>query len=106
GGTPDERATPALRELLRRLELATGAVIRLETDAARFDPEAAGAPELAAFNAALVLSRRFDPRLTLARDREGLDARLKRLEAAMADAVEAAIRTRGMLASALAEANL
>jgi len=32
-------------------------VIRLETDAARFDPAAAGAPELAAFNSALVLGR-------------------------------------------------
>jgi len=104
-GTADERALAAVRELLRRLEVSTGGVIRFETDAARFDPQAAGAPELAAFNAALVLARRFEPRLTLARDREGLDARLKRLEAAMADAVEAATRTRDVLASALAEAN-
>src|ERR1035437_3935517 len=106
GGTADERTLAAVRGLLRRLEVSTGGVIRFETDAARFDPEAAGAPNLAAFNAALVLARRFDPRLGLARDREGLDARLKRLEAAMADAVEAAIRTRNVLASALTEANL
>ena len=106
GGTADERTLAAVREVLRRLEVSTGGVIRFETDAARFDPEAAGAPELAAFNAALELARRFDPRLTLARDREGLDARLKRLEAAMALAVEAAIRTRDVLASALKEANL
>ncbi len=106
GGTADERTLAAVRGLLRRLEVSTGGVIRFETDAARFDPEAAGAPDLAAFNAALVLARRFDPRLGLARDREGLDARLKRLEAAMADAVEAAIRTRNVLASALTEANL
>ena len=105
-GTADERTLAAVRGLLRRLEVSTGDVIRFETDAARFDPEAAGAPNLAAFNAALVLARRFDPRLGLARDREGLDARLKRLEAAMADAVEAAIRTRNVLASALTEANL
>lgn len=105
-GTADERTLAAVRGLLRRLEVSTGDVIRFETDAARFDPEAAGAPDLAAFNAALVLARRFDPRLGLARDREGLDARLKRLEAAMADAVEAAIRTRNVLASALTEANL
>ncbi len=105
-GTADERTLVAVRELLRRLEVSTGGVIRFETDAARFDPEAAGAPELAAFNAVLVLARRFDPRLMLARDREGLDARLKGLEAAMADAVEAAIRTRDVLASALTEANL
>ncbi len=106
GGTADERMLAAVRELLRRLELSTGGVIRFETDAARFDPEAAGAPELAAFNAALELARRFDPRLTLVRDRDGLGASLKRLEAAMAGAVEAAIRTRNLLASALAEANL
>ena len=98
GGTADERALAAVRELLRRLQVSTGGVIRFETDAARFDPEAAGAPELAAFNAVLELARRFDPRLTLARDREALDARLKRLEAAMAGAVETAIRTRNVLA--------
>ncbi|MGH7924722.1 MAG: hypothetical protein ACREQH_09045 [Candidatus Binatus sp.] len=104
--TPDARATPVVSELLRRLELSTGGVIRLETDAARFDPDAAGAPELAAFNAALALARRFDPRLTIARDRESLDALLNRLEAAMALAVEAAARTREVLASALKQANL
>src|SRR5208282_3378241 len=92
GGTADERTLAAVREMLRRLEVSTGGVIRFETDAARFDPEAAGAPELAAFNAVLELARRFDPRLTLARDREGLDARLNRLEDAMALAVEAATR--------------
>ncbi len=106
GGTADERALAAVRELLRRLQVSTGGVIRFETDAARFDPEAAGAPELAAFNAVLELAHRFDPRLTLARDREALDARLKRLEAAMAGAVETAIRTRNVLAMALTEANL
>ena len=89
GGTADAQAAPAVRDLFRRLEVSTGGVIRLETDAARFDPQAAGAPELAAFNAALVLARGFDPRLTIARDREELDARLKRLEASMALAVEA-----------------
>ena len=57
--TADAHATPAVRDLLRRLEVSTGGVIRFETDAARFDPDAAGAPELAAFNAALVLARRI-----------------------------------------------
>jgi len=106
GGMAGARATPAVRELLRRLEISTGGVIRYETDAARFDPEAAGAPELAAFNAALVLARHFDPRLTIARDREGLYRRVGRLDGAMALAVEAAVRTREVLASALEEANL
>ncbi len=106
GGIADARATPAVRELLRRLEVSTGGVIRFETDAARFDPEAAGAPELAAFNGALVLARHFDPRITTARDREGLHARVARLDDAMTLAVEAAMRTREVLASALAEARL
>ena len=104
--TADALAVPAVRDLLRRLEVSTGGVIRLETDAARFDPAAAGAPELAAFNAALALARGFDPRLTVARDRESLDARLARLDSSMALAVEGAVRTREMLSSALREANL
>ena len=61
------QATPAVRDLLRRLEVSTGGVIRVETDAARFDPAAAGAPELAALNSALMLARGFDARLTIAR---------------------------------------
>ena len=105
-GSSDSATTPAMRELLRRLELSTGGVIRFETDAARFDPEAAGAPELAAFNTALMLARRFDRRLALAGNRVELDARIMQLDAAMALAVEAAIRTRAVLAAALAEANL
>ncbi|MGA9725457.1 MAG: hypothetical protein WBQ86_23575 [Candidatus Binatus sp.] len=105
-GSADARTTPAVRELIRRLEVSTGGVIRYEPDAARFDPQAAGAPELAAFNAALMLARRFDPRLTTARDRDELDARLKRLDAAMALAVERAIRTREVMAATLEEANL
>jgi hypothetical protein len=105
-GSADSATTPAMRELLRRLELSTGGVIRFETDAARFDPEAAGAPELAAFNTALMLARRFDRRLALAGNRVELDARIMQLDAAMALAVEAAIRTRAVLAAALEEANL
>ena len=106
GANENAHAAPAVRDLLRRLEVSTGGVIRVETDAARFDPAAAGAPELAAFNAALTLARGFDPRLTIARDRNSLDARLNRLESSMALAVEGAVRTREVLASALREANL
>jgi len=105
-GSADAATTPAMRELLRQLELSTGGVIRFETDAARFDPEAAGAPELAAFNTALMLARRFDRRLALAGNRVELDARIMQLDAAMALAVEAAVRTRAVLAAALDEANL
>ena len=100
------KAAPAVWDLLHRLEVATGGVIRLEIDAARFDPAAAGAPELATFNSALALVHEFDPRLTIARDRESLDARLIRLDTSMALAVEGASRTREVLASALSEANL
>jgi hypothetical protein len=102
----DAQAAVTVRDLIRRLEVSSGGVIRLETDAARFDPAAAGAPELASFNAALVLARLFDPRLTIARDREGLELRLNRLDRSMALAVEAAVRTREVLSSALQEANL
>src|SRR5271155_437458 len=56
-GSADAATTPAMRELLRQLELSTGGVIRFETDAARFDPEAAGAPELAAFRSAACTGR-------------------------------------------------
>jgi hypothetical protein len=104
--TANAQATPVVRDLLRRLEVSTGGVIRVETDTARFDPAAAGAPELAAFNSALMLARGFDARLTIARDRESLDARLNRLDSSMALAVEGAVRTREVLASALREANL
>ncbi|HEY6301297.1 MAG TPA: hypothetical protein VIW95_16780 [Candidatus Binatus sp.] len=104
--TANEPAAAAVRDLLRRLEISTGGVIRVETDAARFDPAAAGAPELAAFNAALTLARGFDPTLAIARDRESLQARLNRLDCSMALAVEGAVRTREVLAAALSEANL
>jgi hypothetical protein len=106
GKTPEVLTLSAVRQLLRQLEVSTGGVIRFEADTARFDPKAAGAPELAAFNTAFVLTRRIDPTLTLARDRDGLDARMKHLEAAMTLAVEAATRTGMVLASALKEANL
>jgi hypothetical protein len=53
-----------------------------------------------------MLARGFDPKLTIARDRESLDARLNRLDSSMALAVEGAVRTREVLASALREANL
>ncbi len=53
-----------------------------------------------------MLARGFDPRLTIARDRESLDARLSRLDSSMALAVEGAVRTREVLVSALREANL
>ena len=104
--TDDVQAISTIRELLRQLEASTGGVIHMEAGAARFDPEAAGAPDLAAFNAALTLARGFDPRLTIARDRDSLATRLSRLDGAMALAVERAVQTREVLTSALREAAL
>jgi hypothetical protein len=97
---------PIVSALLRQLELRTGGVIRFDSDTARFDSEAAGAPELAVFNAAIAMVRRFDPDLTPAREMDGLPSRLERLERAMADAVAAANRTREVISSALRESNL
>ncbi|HEY6420314.1 MAG TPA: hypothetical protein VIX59_15060 [Candidatus Binataceae bacterium] len=97
---------PAVNELLRRLAARTRGVIRFESGAARFDPDAAGAPEVAIFNAALPLLHRFDPTLAAARDKADLKDRLSRLRNAMADAFEAASRTRAVLEAALGEANL
>lgn len=97
---------PVVRTLLCQLHAKTGGVIRFDADTARFDPEAAGAPELAAFNAAIALARRFDPELTPAPEMDGLPGRLEKLERAMADAVAAANRTREVISSALSESNL
>jgi hypothetical protein len=97
---------PVVRTLLSQLHAKTGGVIRFDADTARFDPEAAGAPELAAFNAAIALTLRFDPDLTPAREIDGLPGRLEKLEHAMADAVAAANRTCEVISSALRESNL
>ena len=97
---------PEVRSLLSRLHAQTAGVIRFDADTARFDPEAAGAPELAAFNATIALARRFDPALTPARELGGLPGRLEKLERAMADAVAAANRTREAISSSLRESNL
>jgi len=62
--------------------------------------------ELAAFIRRSCSRAASNPRLTIARDRESLDARLNRLDASMALAVEGAVRTREVLTLALREANL
>lgn len=73
--------------------------------AAEFNPRGAGAPEVAAFNAALPLIRRFDSTLTEAREMPELQAKLKRLGDAIASALEGAFRNRDLLAGAVREAN-
>ena len=98
--------TAVVTELLRKVAGRSRGVISFEANAARFDPCAAGAPEIAAFNAVLPLLKRFDPSLAAAHDASALEARIAKLGAAMADAVEAANRTAERLRSALAAENL
>ncbi len=98
--------TPVVLELLRKMASRSRGVLALEGDAARFDPAAAGAPEIAAFNAALALARRFDSSLGAVHDARAMEARVARLARAMADAVEAANRTAEKLRAALATENL
>jgi hypothetical protein len=109
-GTYDHSAVPLIRDLLKRLEAYSGCVIRFDGrptfEAAQFDPLAAGAPEVAAFNTALPLLRRFDRALAPARDAHGLELRLEQLGSRLTDEVEAAHRTRDMLAAELEAANL
>ncbi|HYL57452.1 MAG TPA: hypothetical protein VEU51_01175 [Candidatus Acidoferrales bacterium] len=108
-GAPHPSGMP-VRELLKRLEANSGCVIRFEAkpqiDAAHFDPEAAGAPEVAAFNSALRLLRRFDPALSPARDVDALALRVEQLGNRLTDEVEAAHRVRAVLVAELEAANL
>ncbi len=106
GGAGETWTTPVVSELLRKVSLRSNGVIRFEPEGTRFDPGAAGIPEVAAFNAALALLKKFDPTLGAAHDAATMDERLLRLGEAMADAVEAAGRTGEVLAAALAEENL
>lgn len=107
-GEPANEAwtAPVVTELLRKIAARSRGAVCFEGDAARFDPSAAGAPEIAAFNAALPLLKRFDSSLAAARDARALEVRMARLCGAMADAVEAANHTAEKLRSALAAENL
>ena len=61
---------PVLADLLGRIAPRTRGVIVFDPQSqkASFDPRGAGAPEVAAFNAALPLIRRFDSTLTAAQE--------------------------------------
>jgi len=91
--------------LLATLEERTGGAVRFESNIARFDPRGAGAPQVAAFNAALPLIQRFDPSITAAAELPELRAKLKRLEDAMANAAEAARATGETLSPVLVGAS-
>jgi hypothetical protein len=98
----DDSDLPMMQQVLRQLEAQSGGVIRLDGEAARFDPLAAGAAEVAVFNRMLSVTRRFDSALTAARDIEELGLRLHRLDRALAAAAEAAQCTLAVLSTAFA----
>ena len=95
-----------LADLLGWIAPRTHGVIVFDPRAQKacFNPRAAGAPEVAAFNAALPLIKRFDSTLTAAQEMPELKAKLKRLGDAMASALEGAFRNRETLDAAMREA--
>lgn len=105
---PDHRGEPAcqgsaLAALLERIAARSKGTVRLGGGRARFDPLAAGALETAVFNSALALARLFDPTLSGAAEPAELAAQLKRLDDAMAGALESAHHTGERLAELLRE---
>ncbi len=100
-GVDRDRLTDALIALAEN----TRGVIVYDSRAlsAGFNPRGAGAPQVAAFNSALALLSRFDPSLKAAQELPDLNAKRKRLAAAIATAIEDACRNRESLAAALRE---
>jgi hypothetical protein len=103
----DGDAGDRLAKYLTALAAWTNGVIAYEAQAqtARFNPHGAGAAEVAAFNSALALLRRFDSSLTAIQEKPDLNAGLKRLQRALGTALEGACRNRDTLAAALGENN-
>jgi hypothetical protein len=97
-GSPARSA--AIATLLEALAARTSGVITFDARGAQFNPRAAGAPEVAAFNNALPLIQRFDSTLGEAAELSELRARLKRLGDAMARALEGAHRVAAALETA------
>ena len=96
-----------LVEIVRCLEDRTAGVIRADgAGEIIFDPAGALVPEAARFNAAIALTRRFEPSLELARDAASVRIATESLAEALAGSVEAASRTRETLVAAFGEANL
>jgi hypothetical protein len=89
-----------LAGLLAALAPCSAGVVVFDGRAARFDARAAGAGEVAAFNAALALARRFDATLSAAAEPPELRDRLKRLEEAMRSALEEAQRVAAVVEAA------
>ena len=122
GGSPAMLPVTEIRERMDRVGLngvdrmhLTDALIALaestrgvivydaRAQSAGFNPRGAGAPQVAAFNSALALLTRFDPSLKAAQELPDLDAKRKRLDTAMATAIEDACRNRQALATSIRE---
>lgn len=76
--------------MLEALAAHSSGVITFDARGAQFNPRAAGAPEVAAFNRALPLVRLFDSTLTEATELPELRVKLRRVSDAMASALERA----------------
>ena len=100
---PTSGAGAAVTAPLQALADRTGGVITFDGREARFNPRAAGAPEVAAFNRALPLLQLFDATLSEAAELADVRARLRRASDAMARAVEAARRVGAALEEAYRE---
>ncbi|HXZ88127.1 MAG TPA: hypothetical protein VEF07_06125, partial [Candidatus Binataceae bacterium] len=98
-------AGPTIVEIIRAIAMRSRGAILLDSESCtvRFNPRAAGGPEVAAFNAALPLACRFDSTLAAAHELPELRAKLKRLGDAMASALEEAFRNRETLYAAARE---
>ncbi len=86
-----------MARLLGQIAAGSNGVIRFDGAVARFDPMAAGAPQVAQYNSALQFARVFDPSLGEAEQLAEAQAKLKRLADTMAAAFEGAHRTREAL---------
>lgn len=104
-GGPRSTVGDELADTVAELAVRSRGVIMLEpqSGAVRFNPRAAGTAEVAAYNAALPLIRRFDAAAPVA-ETEELRVALERLRLAMAAALERASRDRETLAHAAQEA--
>jgi hypothetical protein len=97
---PASVAGAALAALAQALAARTGGVIAFDGREAKFNPRAAGAPEVAAFNSALPLLQLFDATLGEAAELSDVRVGLSRASGAMARAVEAAHRVGAALEGA------
>jgi hypothetical protein len=103
---PEAMVTAGAGErLVAELAARSQGIIRYEAGRLYFNPQAAGTPELTAFNRALGLARRFDSSLTAATEAGDLKLKAQRLEEALAGALERCHHNRELLAAALKEGN-